>query len=438
MEDLVEINSIYLFCLDVTEDMIQLSEGTKIRGYSINLKLVPTTDDESAEASVDPMGQQQKHQRINRLSAEDFIFNSLPSFDINESSSSSLFHEETKRQEAEFMYAEILREILIQIDSTEDEMLDYCRQKYADNKAQLVFIEEFKEYYDPCNAIFWYTRDTFLYRLLNTAFREQDIDTLYALRYFIKHLHEQLMELHSLSKTDTKNATTSNIETVYRGQLMNSNEFDRKIHYNINGFLSVNTFLSTTANKELAAFFVSDNITSSSIIDEKDETKRILFQIDIDQTVNKFPYANISTKSAFGDDEGEMLFTMGAVFRITSIKLERYEDALLMYEKSLEIRLSVLPNAHSMIATVYNNIAQVYYLQGISGKAAEFWKKALAIQQTSLPSDHPILGRTYQSIAIALYEHGHLEQALEYAKQSQKIKSTNLPTDHRKVKEKNE
>ncbi|CAF1100506.1 unnamed protein product [Rotaria sordida] len=127
------------------------------------------------------------------------------------------------------------------------------------------------------------------------------------------------MELQSLSKTDTKNATTSNIETVYRGQLMNSNEFDRKIHYNINGFLSVNTFLLTTANKELVTFFVSDNITSSSIIDEKDETKRILFQIDIDQTVNKFPYANISTKSAFGDDEGEMLFTMGAVFRITSI-----------------------------------------------------------------------------------------------------------------------
>ncbi|CAF1100524.1 unnamed protein product [Rotaria sordida] len=175
MEDLVEIDSIYLFCLDVTEDMIQLSEGTKIRGYSINLKLVPTTDNESAEASVDPMEQQQKHQRINRLSAEDFIFNSLPCFDINESSSSSLSHEETKRQEAEFMYAEILREILIQIDSTEDEMLDYCRPKYADNKAQLVFIEEFKEYYDQCNAIFWYTRDTFLYRLLNTSFREQDI-----------------------------------------------------------------------------------------------------------------------------------------------------------------------------------------------------------------------------------------------------------------------
>ncbi|CAF1049629.1 unnamed protein product [Rotaria sordida] len=109
-----------------------------------------------------------------------------------------------------------------------------------------------------------------------------------------------------------------------------------------------------------------------------------------------------------------------------------------MYEKSLEIRLSVFPSAHSMFATVYNNIAQVYYLQGIIGKAAEFRKKALAIQQSSLPSDHPILGRTYQSIAIALYEHGHLEQALEYAKQSQKIKSTNFPTDHPKVKEENE
>jgi tetratricopeptide (TPR) repeat protein len=95
---------------------------------------------------------------------------------------------------------------------------------------------------------------------------------------------------------------------------MNSNEFDRKIHYNIDGFLSVNTFFSATTNKDLAAFFVSGSINGG-----EDEVERILFQIDIDKTVNKFSYANISAKSAFGDDEGEMLFTMGAVFRITSM-----------------------------------------------------------------------------------------------------------------------
>jgi hypothetical protein len=48
----------------------------------------------------------------------------------------------------------------------------------------------------------------------------------------------------------------------------------------------------------------------------------VLFQIETDGNVNRFPYANISAQSMFEDDEKEILFTMGAVFRIQSIKYE--------------------------------------------------------------------------------------------------------------------
>ena len=143
--------------------------------------------------------------------------------------------ETTRRQEAEFMYAQLLRDILIEIESGEEEIIEFCRQKYANNQTELNVIEEFKDYYDPCNAIFWYTRDTFLYGLLNKAWREQDIDILYSLRYFIKDLHLQLKERHMSQQQQTSSEATNTtadtvdplIETVYRGQLMNNVEFDK-------------------------------------------------------------------------------------------------------------------------------------------------------------------------------------------------------------------
>ncbi|CAF1576730.1 unnamed protein product, partial [Didymodactylos carnosus] len=114
-----------------------------------------------------------------------------------------------KRQEAEFMYARFLRDILIEIESSEEEMVKFCRQKCAANQADLKIVEEFELYYDACNAIFWYTRPTFLYRLLNKALREQDIDTLYAFRYFIRDLHLQLKERHGSHQPILAEAATT-------------------------------------------------------------------------------------------------------------------------------------------------------------------------------------------------------------------------------------
>ncbi|CAM4841274.1 unnamed protein product [Rotaria magnacalcarata] len=61
----------------------------------------------------------------------------------------------------------------------EEEMILLCRHLCADNKADLHTIEEFETDYDACSAIFRHTRDTFLYRLLSDALREQDVKTLF-------------------------------------------------------------------------------------------------------------------------------------------------------------------------------------------------------------------------------------------------------------------
>ncbi|CAF1445515.1 unnamed protein product, partial [Rotaria sp. Silwood1] len=55
--------------------------------------------------------------------------------------------------------------------------------------------------------------------MLNKALRKQTIDTLYAMRVFIRHLHEQLDELGAKSRISSKT-------TLYRGQAMANHEFE--------------------------------------------------------------------------------------------------------------------------------------------------------------------------------------------------------------------
>ncbi|CAF1337077.1 unnamed protein product [Didymodactylos carnosus] len=357
-----------------------------------------------------------------------------------------------RRQEAQFMYAQFLRDILVEMESSEEEMVTFCRQKYIDNAAQLKFIDEFQEYYDSCNAIFWYTRDTFLYGLLNTALREQDVDTLYSLRYFIKDLHLQLKGVYvsqQSAATTTEQATT----TVYRGQLMTNDEFEQKIQQNIGGFFSVSTFLSTTLDRKLANLFAGDGSRT-------DEVQSVLFQIDIDKTVNKFPYADISTESAFGDDEGEILFTMGAVFRIESIekmrddddnvwnvqlKLTDEEDELLQkltehmkddfidlhpvakyavlmremgyYTKAekfffLALEESSLSENYVFAASLYNALGGNYKRMGQIDKALEYYEKSIAAQLQHLPENDPQVAATSHDLAIIYKDQGDFERAL--------------------------
>ncbi|CAF4254921.1 unnamed protein product [Rotaria magnacalcarata] len=93
---------------------------------------------------------------------------------------------------------------------------------------------------------------------------------------------------------------------------MSDSEFDKKIRRSAGGFLSVSGFFSTTANRSYVENYAGNDTN------ETDRTQSALFEIEIDETVNKFQYADISKNSAF-ENEAEILFTMGAVFRIQSV-----------------------------------------------------------------------------------------------------------------------
>ncbi|CAM4937448.1 unnamed protein product [Rotaria socialis] len=342
-----------------------------------------------------------------------------------------------RRQEAEFMYALLSRDILIDIKSTEEEIIKYFREKCAGNDADLNVVDEFEEYYDAINAIFWYTRNTFLYRLLNKALREQDIDTLYSLRYFIKDLHLKIRERHNTQKqqlvltttciTDytkpTPDASNERIIRVYRGQLMSTAEFNRKILYNTNGFFSVSSFFSTTIHENLAREIYAGNRSSSNLTAAE---QSILFQIDIDQQVNKFPYANISTESAFDEAEGEILFTMGSVFRILSVHLNEedgYWNVILRLtdEEDKELRMLsefikldiVTPNPLESLATLLIRMG--------SNKEAERYNRILLSDQAFI-SDPVNLATVFNNLGFICQAMSQHEKAIEYFEKMLEIK----------------
>ena len=76
------------------------------------------------------------------------------------------------------------------------ELIDEWRTVYRSNVAETKYIDEFQENYDPSNAIYWYTRETFLYRMVNMALRTENIVVVWRLRFYIQDLYRQLQRLH--------------------------------------------------------------------------------------------------------------------------------------------------------------------------------------------------------------------------------------------------
>ena len=74
----------------------------------------------------------------------------------------------------------------------EQQMLNSCRSYYQGNRNKLSIIDEFEQTNRASDAIHWYTRSCFLFRLINKALRIGDIVALYIFRYFIIDLCSNL------------------------------------------------------------------------------------------------------------------------------------------------------------------------------------------------------------------------------------------------------
>ncbi|CAF4115310.1 unnamed protein product [Rotaria sp. Silwood2] len=355
----------------------------------------------------------------------------------------------------DFLWSQICIEVLLRMkrrDNDREELINLCKQIYDGNKSELRNVEEFQHTYTPETAVWWYTKQSFLYKLLNKALRAQDIDMLVAFRFFIGDLYQQLKELYSST------SHLQSITRVYRGQALPTDEFDG-IKSIIGQHLSLNSFLSTSLDREVALGFIPSIPAANK--------QKILFEIDIDSSVkNVKPYANISSYSYF-QTEAEVLFMLGSIFKIQSVKkqddvsiinlrLESEYDAELKllsdymkqnldetpslvtlgdlllrmaeYDKALRCYERVLKELNDQDKNTVQ-AARCFTGNGI-GRAANFvkkydlsikyHKKALMIDLSVPNNDYNVAG-TYNNLANAYKDRRDHETALKYFYKSLEI-----------------
>ncbi|CAF3997456.1 unnamed protein product [Adineta steineri] len=188
-----------------------------------------------------------------------------------------------------------------------------CRSLYRENQAQLDHIDKLEEAYVACEAIKYYTGNSCLSRTVNQACHSENMRQIFEFRVYISHLHKQLVEYH---EQNNKDELTSCIRLLYRGKPLSGSVLQQLID-NEGKLISMNGFLSTTVDSQVASSFHGDDQASKDSIGYKP----VLFTLEIDTKI-KQPYAYIATCST-KPDELEVLFSLGTIWRIKSIEVTK-------------------------------------------------------------------------------------------------------------------
>ncbi|CAF4676879.1 unnamed protein product [Rotaria socialis] len=350
----------------------------------------------------------------------------------------------------QFVHSQLLIDCLLRIKSTsaaKNELLTVCKEEYEGNKAELEILREFQQDYSPDHALWWYTRNSFVYRLLNKALRVQNIDILFLFRFFICDLQQQLKD----------NQCTSRVR-LYRGQLMSNDEL-QVLQDSTGQLISINSFLSTSVHKHLALQFLNQSSASNSI-------ERVLFEITADPVAGIKPFANIRPFSAFPEEE-ETLFMLGSIFRVIDIQQDNEQVWLIQLklcsendndlksvidemkkdhiesgsETSLLSLGNILLNMNEYDSAEkylfrfldeqtkdHSDIARCYYLLGNLDtntyhldSSLAWHLKSLEIKRKILKSDDPKLSDSYNSIGVIYRKKREFLEAQKWFEKALKI-----------------
>ena len=215
---------------------------------------------------------------------------------------------------------EILPNISPRTNKANDRMLQWWHLYSANDPIEQTKMKQFEENYRSDSAIRWYTKDSVLYRLLNMALRQENIDMIIDFRCFIIDLHEELTKSH----VDYVRSCRKRHLTVFRGQKISPMEL-RRLQHTIGNYFCTNSMFSTSLSSQVA--LLSAELNES---DRRQSLQSVLFQIDIDlekltRSGKNSIFANIMEMSCIIDEE-EVLFMTNTQFRVESVA--KHNDSL--------------------------------------------------------------------------------------------------------------
>jgi tetratricopeptide (TPR) repeat protein len=438
-----QLDTIYIFCGDKTRHEEWIKQWPKIKGIHTQATSI--------------VGALQK--AVKQCNQD-----SIP---VSFVSNTSTDGQNLDQLEPSFMYTQIFKEILFELEYDEQsvkDLVNYCREQYSDNVEELNIINQFARDYRPDSSIWWYTRECFTYQMLNRALRTLESDIITKMGFFIRDLHHQIEKLHSqqFGKHQEK------VFTVFRGQGLLIQDFE-KLERTKGGLISFNNFLSTSKKEDISLAFANYALTKTEFVG-------ILFKMIINPSTPSTPFAMVDGVSYYEAEEEEILFSMHTVFRIDDIKkiannkrlyqvtltltsdndrqlqtlteLIREETSptakgwyrlgelllkLGQYGKAEQLYSAVLEQTPSSKeqADIYYQLGRINNFQDDYEKAILFYEKALEIDQKSLPSNHLSLANTYNNIGAVYDNMKEYSNALCYYQKALDIYQKNdLPSDH--------
>ena len=394
----------------------------------------------------------------------------------------------TTKLNFKFIYHNLFLESLLRMKPTnkdKHELMIRCYELYKNNPSELAVVHEFDHEYQSNKALWWYTRETFLFRLLNKGLRTQNIDLLFCFRFFLSDLQKQIEDHQCQQRME-----------IYRAQLMSIEELN-ELKNSIGEYISINSFFSTSRDRNYALFLLGD---LKSVYD--DFHQKVLFQIDADPThAGVKAFADISVESDF-KNECEVLIMLGAVFRLENIysteqniwiidltltncddcqlknpidptkdidlftfgkllhqmnkfdEAEKYfrrllkefandvnqtslcyyhigrvyssrrkpKDAIIWYDKTLKTMMEFGDFDKLNLADCYNSIGNIHRRQENYRVALQFYEKALHIWKEEYGDDHLKIAMCLINIGVIYDFEEHYDQALECLEKALLIK----------------
>jgi len=371
-----------------------------------------------------------------------------------------------------------------------NQFIHLCQNYYRQNEDLLLIIEEFEKDYSSLKTIWWFTRNSFISRLINKALRLKNFYILFLCRFFIQDIYRQLQQNKCLKPI-----------RVYRSQLISDQEF--KILENLIGkIISINSFFVTNLVRKQSLSFFKESIITNDV-------HRVLFEIDADpKLIGIKSFANITSLSYFIGEQ-QILFMPGTIFRIVkiyhdekkvsiiqmtlctnneqefksihdleqfdllsfghmlidmrkfneaeiyfghllhdlpfnhsdipicydalgNILLEKgqYNSSLKWYKKSLEIKMRTLDRNDPSIASIHNNIALLHLKKNDYEHALESYNMALAVFQRKFGENDPHIAECFNNMAMVYKNENKYEEALNFYKKTLSIHEKYRSTDH--------
>ncbi len=103
------------------------------------------------------------------------------------------------------------------------------------------------------------------------------------------------------------------------------------------------------------------------------------------------------------------------------VDIGRYDEAELLYKRSLKIKEKSLGPDHPSVAATLNNLALLYESTGRFDEAELLYKRSLKIKEKSLGPDHPSVAATLNNLALLYELTGRYDEAEPLYKRSMTI-----------------